>query len=53
MKAISYEGVRQMSVSKRKKPTIQSPTDALLRVTTIGICGRDLHMYDGRTPLDI
>jgi glutathione-independent formaldehyde dehydrogenase len=52
MKAISYEGVRKMSVSTREKPTIQSPTDALLRVTTSGICGSDLHMYDGRTPLD-
>jgi len=29
----------------------ESPTDALLRVTTSGICGSD-HMYDGRTPLD-
>jgi len=52
MKAISYEGVRKMSVSNRPKPTIQSPTDAVLRVTTSGICGSDLHMYDGRTPLD-
>ncbi len=52
MKAISYEGVRQMSVSNQKKPSIQKPTDALLRVTTSGICGSDLHMYDGRTPLD-
>jgi glutathione-independent formaldehyde dehydrogenase len=52
MKAISYQGVRQMSVSNHEKPTIQSPSDALLRVTTSGICGSDLHMYDGRTPLD-
>src|SRR6266436_1500550 len=52
MKAISYEGVRQITVSQREKPTIQAPTDALLRVTTSGICGSDLHMYGGRTPLD-
>jgi glutathione-independent formaldehyde dehydrogenase len=51
MKAITYEGVRQMSVSKQSKPKITSPTDAILRVTTSGICGSDLHMYDGRTPL--
>jgi threonine dehydrogenase-like Zn-dependent dehydrogenase len=30
----------------------QDPTDALLRVTTSGSCGSDLHMYDGRTPLE-
>jgi len=52
MKAISYQGVRKMSVSNHEKPTIQSPNDALLRVTTSGICGSDLHMYDGRTPLN-
>ncbi|HEY1462836.1 MAG TPA: glutathione-independent formaldehyde dehydrogenase [Terriglobales bacterium] len=52
MKAISYNGVREMSVSNHPKPKIKKPTDALLRVTTSGICGSDLHMYDGRTPLE-
>lgn len=52
MKAVSYEGLRNMSVSDHPKPKLKSPTDALLRVTTSGICGSDLHMYDGRTPLE-
>jgi glutathione-independent formaldehyde dehydrogenase len=52
MKAISYQGPRKMSVSSHSKPKIKKPTDALLRVTTTGICGSDLHMYDGRTPLN-
>ena len=52
MKAVSYEGLKKMSVKEHPKPKIKSPTDALLRVTTSGICGSDLHMYDGRTPLD-
>jgi glutathione-independent formaldehyde dehydrogenase len=52
MKAVSYEGKYKMSVSEHPKPKLKSPTDALLRVTTTGICGSDLHMYDGRTPLD-
>lgn len=52
MKAVSYEGERRMAVSDRPKPKLQEPTDAILRVTTSGICGSDLHMYDGRTPLD-
>jgi len=41
-----------MSVNDHPKPKIKNPTDALLRVTTSGICGSDLHMYDGRTPLE-
>ncbi|HVB88000.1 MAG TPA: glutathione-independent formaldehyde dehydrogenase [Candidatus Dormibacteraeota bacterium] len=51
MKAIRYEGIGKMEVAESDKPKLQAPTDALLRVTTSGICGSDLHMYDGRTPL--
>jgi len=52
VKAVSYEGTHKMSVGDHPKPKIQGPTDAVLRVTTSGICGSDLHMYDGRTPLE-
>ena len=52
MKAVSFEGKHKMSVANHPTPKLQSPTDALLRVTTTGICGSDLHMYDGRTPLE-
>jgi len=52
MKAVSYQGVKRMEVADHPKPKIKSPSDAILRVTTSGICGSDLHMYDGRTPLD-
>jgi glutathione-independent formaldehyde dehydrogenase len=51
MKAVSFEGTRQMKVKDHPKPELKTPTDAILRVTTSGICGSDLHMYDGRTPL--
>ncbi|TMK23863.1 MAG: zinc-binding dehydrogenase [Actinobacteria bacterium] len=27
-------------------PTIQQPTDAIIRVTSSGICGSDLHLYE-------
>lgn len=51
MKAVSYEKEYKMSVGTYPKPTLKKHTDAILRVTTSGICGSDLHMYDGRTPL--
>ena len=51
MKAVSYEGPHKLAVVDRPNPKISKPTDAVLRVTTSGICGSDLHMYDGRTPL--
>ena len=51
MKAVSYEGEHKVAVKEQPKPELKAPTDAILRVTTSGICGSDLHMYDGRTPL--
>jgi glutathione-independent formaldehyde dehydrogenase len=52
MKAVSFEGKHKMSVANHPTPKLKSPTDAILRVTTTGICGSDLHTYDGRTPLE-
>ena len=51
VKAVRYEDVRKISVSDYPKPKLVSPTDAIIKVTTSGICGSDLHMYDGRTEL--
>ena len=48
MKAVSYQGVRKVSVADHPKPKLKSQGDAILRVTTSGICGSDLHMYDGQ-----
>src|SRR5215216_6831044 len=31
-------------------PTIQEPTDAIIRITTTAICGSDLHLYEVLTP---
>ncbi|WP_269849214.1 alcohol dehydrogenase catalytic domain-containing protein [Methanosarcina horonobensis] len=30
-------------------PKIEHPADAIVRLTSSGICGSDLHMYEGRT----
>jgi threonine dehydrogenase-like Zn-dependent dehydrogenase len=31
-------------------PTIQEPTDAVIRITSSGLCGSDLHLYEVLTP---
>jgi glutathione-independent formaldehyde dehydrogenase len=51
VRAVHFEGTRKMSVSDHPQPRLNLPTDAILQVTTSGICGSDLHMYDGRTEL--
>lgn len=49
MKALFYNGPRDVSVDKVPDAKIERPTDALVRITTTNICGSDLHMYEGRT----
>ena len=49
MKAVVYRGERDVRVEDVEDPTIDAPTDAIIRITTSAICGSDLHMYEGRT----
>jgi glutathione-independent formaldehyde dehydrogenase len=50
MRAIVYKKPNEVSVETVPDPEIESPTDAIVRITSSGICGSDLHMYEGRTP---
>ncbi|APX33063.1 aldehyde dehydrogenase [Brachybacterium sp. P6-10-X1] len=49
MRAVVYEGPYEVTVKDVEDPTIQDPTDVIVRITTTAICGSDLHMYEGRT----
>jgi threonine dehydrogenase-like Zn-dependent dehydrogenase len=46
MKAVTWHGQRDVRVDEVPDPTIQEPTDALVRITTTAICGSDLHLYE-------
>jgi threonine dehydrogenase-like Zn-dependent dehydrogenase len=50
MKAVRWHGKRDVSVDEVPDPTIQKPTDALVRITTTNICGSDLHLYETLGP---
>jgi glutathione-independent formaldehyde dehydrogenase len=52
MKAVVYQGPREVTVKEVPDPSIQSPNDAIVRITTTNICGSDLHMYEGRTSVE-
>jgi glutathione-independent formaldehyde dehydrogenase len=52
MKAVVYRGPKNVAVEDVPDPTIQAPTDAIVRITTTNICGSDLHMYEGRTSVE-
>lgn len=50
MKAVTWQGRKDMRVEEVPDPTIQESTDAIIRITSTGLCGSDLHLYDPLTP---
>ena len=46
MKALTWHGKRDVRVDTVPDPTIEEPTDANIRVTSTGLCGSDLHLYE-------
>ena len=50
MKALSFHGRRDVRVDTVPDPRIEEPTDAIIRVTSTGLCGSDLHLYEVLAP---
>ncbi|GAB2713027.1 zinc-dependent alcohol dehydrogenase [Streptomyces bullii] len=50
MRAVTWQGKRDVRVENVPDPQIQEPTDAVIRVTSSGLCGSDLHLYEVLTP---
>lgn len=50
MKAVTWQGKRDVRVEDVPDPRIEEPTDAVIRVTSTGLCGSDLHLYEVLTP---
>jgi len=46
MKALTFHGKRDVRVDEVPDPSIQEPTDAIVRITSTAICGSDLHLYE-------
>ncbi len=45
MKAVTWQGREKVQVDEVPDPRIEKPTDAVIRVTSTGLCGSDLHLY--------
>jgi alcohol dehydrogenase len=50
MKALIFRGPGKYEWVEKDKPTIQKPTDAIVRITKTTICGTDLHILGGDVP---
>lgn len=50
MKALCWHGTGDVRIDTVPDPKIQEPTDIIIKVTSSGICGSDLHLFDGFMP---
>ncbi len=50
MMALVYHGPGQKTYQVHAKPTLGSPTDAIVKITKTTICGTDLHILRGDLP---
>jgi threonine dehydrogenase-like Zn-dependent dehydrogenase len=50
MKAVVFHAIGDIRVDEVPEPSIQAPTDAIVRITSSAICGTDLHMVRGTLP---
>jgi S-(hydroxymethyl)glutathione dehydrogenase/alcohol dehydrogenase len=50
MKAVTYQGIKDVQVKEVNDPRIERPDDIVIKVTTTAICGSDLHLIHGNVP---
>lgn len=50
MRALVFEDIGKVAMADVVEPTVEEPTDVVLRVDTTAICGSDLHVLHGRLP---
>ncbi|MGY1457348.1 MULTISPECIES: zinc-dependent alcohol dehydrogenase [unclassified Luteimonas] len=50
MRALTYQGARDVRVETMPDPSLVAADDIILRVTATAICGSDLHIYRGKIP---
>lgn len=50
MKAVTYQGIKNVTVKDVPDPKIEKPDDIVIKVSSTGICGSDLHLIHGMIP---
>ncbi|VBA48703.1 putative zinc-binding alcohol dehydrogenase [Mycobacterium pseudokansasii] len=51
MRTVVVDGPRSIRVETRPDPALTGPEGAIVAVTAAGICGSDLHFYEGDIPI--
>ena len=50
MKALTWQGVGDVQVRDVPDPSIEDDADIIVRITSTGLCGSDLHLYTALSP---
>lgn len=50
MKAVTYQGIKNVQVKEVRDPRIEKRDDIIVRLTSTSICGSDLHLIHGMIP---
>jgi len=45
MKALTWQGTEDVRVEEVPDARLMDPTDCVVRITSTGLCGSDLHLY--------
>lgn len=52
MKAVTFQGAKDIEVKEVQDPVLQKKDDIIVRITSTAICGSDLHIYQGALPAE-
>ena len=52
MRAVTYQGIKDIQVKNVEDPVLKKKDDIIVRITSTAICGSDLHIYKGAVPAD-
>lgn len=50
MKAVTFQGIKDVKVKEVHDPKLEKPDDIIVRITSTAICGSDLHLIHGMVP---
>lgn len=50
MKAVTFQGIKDVKVKDVPEPTLHKPDDIIVKITSTAICGSDLHLVHGMIP---
>jgi S-(hydroxymethyl)glutathione dehydrogenase / alcohol dehydrogenase len=50
MKAVTYQGIKDVQIKEVEAPSIHKPDDIIVKLTSTAICGSDLHLIHGMVP---